>query len=187
MSGVRVGTTFRARLVLIVALGLALTSPSLIAEPPAIGDTAPDFDLPGSDANRHHLSDYRGKFVVLAWFSRAYTGGSTAECVSLRDSSAAISKFDVALFMISVDEIRISTNFARRCKANFPILSDPGKATARAYGVLGSYNYATRWTVYIDPDGTIATIDKDVRPRDAGAVIARTLDELGVAAAASSE
>jgi hypothetical protein len=40
-----------------------------------VGDTAPDFALPGSDGKIHKLSDYRGKTVVLAWFPKAFTGG----------------------------------------------------------------------------------------------------------------
>ena len=40
-----------------------------------VGDTAPDFTLPGSDGKTHKLSDYRGKTVVLAWFPKAFTGG----------------------------------------------------------------------------------------------------------------
>ena len=40
-----------------------------------VGDTAPDFALPGSGGKTHKLSDYRGKTVVLAWFPKAFTGG----------------------------------------------------------------------------------------------------------------
>ena len=40
------------------------------------GDTAPDFELPGSDGKTYRLSDYRGRqTVVLAWFPKAFTGG----------------------------------------------------------------------------------------------------------------
>ena len=42
------------------------------AEP---GDPAPDFRLPGSDGQTHALADYRGRFVVLAFFPKAFTGG----------------------------------------------------------------------------------------------------------------
>ena len=39
------------------------------------GDTAPAFELPGSDGKTHRLADYAGKTVVLAWFPKAFTGG----------------------------------------------------------------------------------------------------------------
>lgn len=39
------------------------------------GDTAPAFELRGSDGKVHKLEDYRGKTVVLAWFPKAFTGG----------------------------------------------------------------------------------------------------------------
>ena len=50
---------------------------SLFANAPAleVGDAAPEFELPGSDGRVHRLSDYRGQFVVLAWFPKAFTGG----------------------------------------------------------------------------------------------------------------
>ena len=41
----------------------------------AVGDVAPDFSLAGSDGKQHHLADYRGTTVVLAWFPKAFTGG----------------------------------------------------------------------------------------------------------------
>ncbi len=41
-----------------------------------VGDTAPDFELPGSDGKTYKLSDFKGKkAVVVAWFPKAFTGG----------------------------------------------------------------------------------------------------------------
>ncbi len=40
-----------------------------------VGDTAPDFELQGSDGKTYKLSDLKGKAVVLAWFPKAFTGG----------------------------------------------------------------------------------------------------------------
>jgi len=40
-----------------------------------VGDTAPDFSLPGSDGQTYSLSKLKGKHVVLAWFPKAFTAG----------------------------------------------------------------------------------------------------------------
>ena len=40
-----------------------------------VGDPAPDFSLPGTDGKTHALKDLKGKWVVLAWFPKAFTGG----------------------------------------------------------------------------------------------------------------
>jgi len=39
------------------------------------GDRAPDFTLPGTDGQTHDLSQLKGRWVVLAWFPKAFTGG----------------------------------------------------------------------------------------------------------------
>jgi len=51
--------------------------------------------------------------------------------------------------MISVDPLDENTGFAEQQHADFPLLSDPTKKTADAYGVLGTMGMANRWTFYI--------------------------------------
>ena len=75
--------------------------------------------------------------------------------------------------MLSIDDVETNTAFAKKNNANFPILSDPTKETADAYGVIAAHGYASRWTFYIDHNGVIATIDKNVNPLSAGDDIAR--------------
>ena len=55
--------------------------------------------------------------------------------------------------------------FAEAYKADFPMLSDPTKETAKAYGVLNPRGTALRWTFYIDKQGKIAFIDTEVGKR----------------------
>lgn len=146
-----------------------------------VGDMAPDFALEGTDGKTHKLSDYRGKqAVVVAWFPKAYTQGCTIECKSLAANGTNIRKFDVAYFMASVDPLADNKGFAEQEKADFPLLSDPTKATATAYGVLGRGGVATRWTFYIGKDGKIAHIDKAVRPATSAEDMIAKLGELGV-------
>lgn len=83
--------------------------------------------------------------------------------------------------MASVDTIDDNTKFAQMHGADFPILADPTRATAKAYGVIPEgRDFAARWTFYIGPDGRILFIDKAVKAADAGAGIVAKLEELGV-------
>ena len=66
-------------------------------------------------------------------------------------------------------------------EADYPILADPKKEAAAAYGVLGRIGMASRWTFYIGPDGRILYIDKAVKTSTAGQDVAAKLAELGVA------
>ena len=81
----------------------------------------------------------------------------------MKEDGEAIRKFDVAYFTASVDDAQKNTDFAKSLELDFPILSDPTKKTAEAYGVVHEGRpVAERWTFYIGPDGTIKAIDKKV-------------------------
>jgi peroxiredoxin Q/BCP len=82
--------------------------------------------------------------------------------------------------MASVDDVDTNRKFAAGNGADFPILSDPDKTVARAYGVLSPLGFAARTTFYIGPDGRIVFIDRDVSAVSAGADIAARLAALGV-------
>ncbi len=66
-------TVFRLLPLALVAVGL-LAAP-VRADELKVGDKAPDFSLPGTDGKTHSLKDMRGKWVVLAWFPKAFTAG----------------------------------------------------------------------------------------------------------------
>lgn len=82
--------------------------------------------------------------------------------------------------MASTDSEADNRGFAEKNEASFPILSDPSKETARAYDVLSGMGFARRWTFYIDADGIIRKIDRDVDPRTAGADLVANLEALDV-------
>jgi len=82
--------------------------------------------------------------------------------------------------MVSVDTLADNQAFAAKEHADFPMLADPGKQTATAYGVLGKFGLANRWTFYIDPDGRIAYIDRQVHPASSGQDVVAKLKELKV-------
>src|SRR5215210_1513982 len=149
--------------------GLGLAAASASAGDLKVGDQAPNFKLQASDGKTYQLSDFKGKqSVVLAWFPKAFTQGCTIVCKSLAEHGDLIKKYDATYFMASVDPLEGAQGnkaFAETHKADFPLLSDPTKETARAYGVLTERGFANRWTFYIGKDGRIQAIDKDVASR----------------------
>lgn len=84
------------------------------------------------------------------------------------------------MFAASVDTPETNKRFAQTLDLDFPVLSDPDRKIATAYGVAGQGG-ALRWTFYIGTDGRILYIDKQVNATAHGRAIARQLAELGVA------
>lgn len=165
------------------ALGLASVAPVSAADL-QVGDLAPDFTLQATDGKTYRLSEFRGKqAVVIAWFPAAFTAGCTIECKSLAENGERIRRFNVSYFMASVDPLegdRGNIAFAAANNADFPMLSDPTKATATAYGVLNPRGFASRWTFYVGVDGRITAIDKTVRPATSAEDMLAKLGELRV-------
>jgi thioredoxin-dependent peroxiredoxin len=176
-------------------LALALTTAT--AQAPVelkVGDMAPDFTLQASDGKTYKLADFRGKqAVVVAWFPKAATRGCTIECKSLAENGHLLKHFQMTYFMASVDPLEDNVKFAKatsvklgeqvveKKEADFPILSDPTKQVATAYGVLNERGMANRWTFYIGKDGKVLAIDKAVKPETSAQDMATKLKELGVA------
>jgi peroxiredoxin Q/BCP len=177
-------TTKRKPYQLLVALGLSclIFVATAAAAELSVGDPAPPFSLKGSDGKTYTLEQFKGKSpVVIAWFPKAFTGGCTKECKSLQESSKLLHSLKFAYFTASVDVPEKNADFAKSLELDYPILSDPDKTVAKAYGVLNPDRGVTfRWTFYIDKDGVIKAIDKQVNAPAAGPDIAAKLKSLGL-------
>jgi peroxiredoxin Q/BCP len=89
-------------------------------------------------------------------------------------------KFNLAYFTASVDSVEQNTDFAKSLDLDYPILSDPSKKVAEAFGCLNARGMSNRWTYYIGKDGKILYVDKSVKAAEHGKAIAEKLAELGV-------
>ena len=88
----------------------------------------------------------------------------------------------MAYFMISVDDPQTNKEFAESLDSDFPLLSNPTKEVAEAYGVVTAERaFPFRWTFIIGPDGKIMKIDKEVQAARAGLDLVAHLGELNVA------
>lgn len=128
-----------------------------------VGDTAPEFTMPGTDGKTHTLSEFRGKQnVVLAFFPAAFTGGCTKEMLAYQASQAKFTGVDTQVFGVSGDNTPSQKVFAEQLKLTFPLLSDFAKRQAMAdYGVLfPGRGLANRATFVIDKQGKIQHIEE---------------------------
>ena len=92
-----------------------------------------------------------------------------------------LASYDVAFFEASVDTPERNREVAEALDLEHPILSDPGKQVAEAYGVLaGGRRTAARWTFYIGADGRIMYIDKAVIADGHGEDVPARLAALGI-------
>jgi peroxiredoxin Q/BCP len=101
----------------------------------------------------------------------------------LAEHGDMIKKYNVKYFMASVDPVdgeKGNKAFAAAHNADFPLLSDPDKKTATAYGVLNTGGVANRWTFYVGKDGNIMAIDKTIHVATSAEDMATKLGELKV-------
>jgi peroxiredoxin Q/BCP len=96
-------------------------------------------------------------------------------------SGEELSKYDVAMYAASVDTAETNEKFAKELELDYPILSDPEKTAAKAFGVIepGS-DYASRVTFIIGKDGKILDVLRDVDPKIHGHEVADRLSALKV-------
>ncbi len=131
---------------------------------PNVGQQAPDFTAPASTRygllkNQLHLSDLRGKTVVLAFFPRARTKGCTVQMESYRDRYATLFSGGKGIVVVSISTDADTTQQSWARDANFPMVfvSDSAGTIGKAYGVIDEKNhYDTRVAFVLAPDGKIA-------------------------------
>ena len=149
-------------------------------EPPRVGAPAPDWVFHGVDGARYRAADYLGRQgVVIAWFPKAFTPGCTTELADLRDHEAALAEYDVAILYASLDTPEENAAFAESMGADVLVVSDPRGEMGERFGVVASGGgYARRWTFYIDAEGVLRALDREVDPQTAGPDILATLERL---------
>jgi peroxiredoxin Q/BCP len=148
------------------------------------GQKAPDFSLPDAAGKEFSLADYRGRRVVVYFYPKAATPGCTTEACDFRDSLDALNAAGVSVVGISPDPQEAIASFADDYSLTFPLLADDGAAVAKEWGAWGEkivngevVEGILRSTAVIAPDGTIETIDYNVK---ADGHVAALREQLGV-------
>lgn len=136
-----------------------------------IGMNAPDFTLPDSEGNERSLSDFRGKRVVLYFYSKDNTAGCTRQACAFAGAYSAFGEKGVEVIGISKDTPASHAKFRDKYNLPFTLLSDTSREVSKAYGVLkekkmyGKVSIGVeRTTFIISPDGKIEHILRKVNP-----------------------
>ncbi len=96
-------------------------------------------------------------------------------------AASGLDRFDIALFAASCDSPETNRRFAAALGLDYPVLSDPSKEVAAAYGVVREGRaYPERRTFIIGIDGKVLDVMKDVDAGSHGKQLAARLEELGV-------
>jgi peroxiredoxin Q/BCP len=131
----------------------------------AVGDAAPDFDLPTADGGRVSLADLRGAPALIWFYPAANTSLCTREACDLRDSHEMFLAQGYRIVGISPDPLEAIQRFAREQDLPYTLASDESKDVLRAYGAFGEKNMygkivegVIRSTFAIDAEGRLTYV-----------------------------
>jgi peroxiredoxin len=160
-----------------------MTTSTVAARPPAVGELAPDFTLPSTSGEAVTLSALRGRDdVLIAFFPLAFTSTCTAELCAFTDDYDAFAAKGVRVLPISVDSTATLKEFRAKYGLKVELLSDFHRDASRAYGVLIPERfYANRAYFLVDREGVVRWSHVEANPgqRRENAEILAALEQLG--------
>jgi len=136
---------------------------------PAVGDKAPDFDLP-ADEGRISLSGLKGKAVVLYFYPKDDTTGCTNEAKAFTNLAPAFAGAGAVVVGVSKDSPKRHANFRKKYELKVLLASDEAGEMIERYGVWvektlygRQYMGIERATFLIDDKGVVRRIWRKVK------------------------
>ncbi|MCS7463404.1 thioredoxin-dependent thiol peroxidase [Paenibacillus doosanensis] len=150
-----------------------------------VGQQAPDFELPASGGHPVHLSDLRGKYVIIYFYPKDMTPACTTEACDFRDRADLFKASNAVIVGISVDPVKRHVKFIEKYGLPFMLLADEDHQAAERYGVWQlktlygkQYMGVERSTFLVDPEGILLKEWRKVRVKDHAEDVLRYLQEL---------
>jgi peroxiredoxin Q/BCP len=170
---------------LLLLLAIAALAPVMYAHAdmaaPAVGAPAPDFSLTTNEGKPASLKDFRGKWVVLYFYPKDFTGGCTLEAHNFQRDLTKYEQAHAVILGVSVDTADSHKSFCAKEGLAFKLLSDPDAKVSTQYGSVMEYQghkLAARNTFLVDPDGKIAKVFLGVKPDSHSDEVLKTLSDL---------
>ena len=129
------------------------------------GDKAPAFTGKDQDGKKISLTDFKGKKLILYFYSEAGSPTCTIESCNLRDHYSLLKKKSFEVLGVSPDDEKAQKKFEQKYKLPFPLIADPENKITSLYGVRDmkklfgrEYMGILRTTFVIDEKGIIRKI-----------------------------
>ena len=150
-----------------------------------IGDSAPQFCLPGMDGQDVCLKDFQGKWLVLYFYPKDNTSGCTREAIDFSVLLPALQDLGAEVLGISRDSPASHKKFAEKHGLEIKLASDADHKVTEAYGawalkkMYGKESFGVvRSTFLIDPLGKVAHAWKKVSVKGHAEAVAKKLKEM---------
>lgn len=127
-----------------------------------IGIAAPGFSLPDQNGEIHTLEEYRGKKVILYFYSKDNTAGCTKQACGFGELYPQFAEKGAVVIGVSKDSVASHKRFEEKYHLPFTLLSDTELSCIQAYDVWKEKNMygkkvmgVVRTTYLIDEEGII--------------------------------
>ena len=140
-----------------------------------VGTKAPDFLGLDENGNEIHVSDFKGKKLVLYFYPKDSTPGCTQEACTLRDNYERFLAKGYAVVGVSVQDAKSHLKFKAKNNLPFPLIADTDMKLDEAFGVWGEksmygrkYMGTFRTTFIINEEGVVEQIfgPKQIKVKD---------------------
>jgi peroxiredoxin Q/BCP len=183
-------------LALLCAVVVLLPALPCSAAQPEAGAPAPRFTLNSQDGTPVSLQDFQGQWVVLYFYPKDFSSGSTLEAHNFQRDLPQYKKLNAVILGVSVDNPDSHLRFGAKEGLRFKLLADTEHSVSEEYGILtytgfphdakntfviapdGRIAHVARKTYLISPDGRIALVFDAVKPAGHSAEVLAALKDL---------
>ena len=127
-----------------------------------LGTKAPEFTLLNQDGKEVSLSDFKGRKVVLYFYSKDNTAGCTKQACGFAEIYPDFLEKGAEVIGVSKDSVESHKKFADKYNLKFTLLSDTDKEVIQSYDVWKEKNMygkksmgVVRTTYLINEEGMI--------------------------------
>jgi len=160
-------------------LSALLASSAVGAAPPSPGAVAPAFTLNTQEGKPLSLKDLKGRWVVLYFYPKDFTGGCTLEAHNFERDLKKYEEKNAVIVGVSTQDEKSHQEFCVKEGLSFKLLADVDGKVAKLYESdtnMVVTTLAKRHTFLIDPDGKVAQTYLDVAPATHSEQVLKDLD-----------